>query len=403
MSAAKDLIRIGIDARCLNCNHLRGAGKYLWEILSRLGGEPGLEWQLFADRPDLPLHRPRNDLDVQTFEWRGYRFHSWEQLALPRRARRLGLDLLHCPSMSLPWWQPIPTLVTLHDAMPWLLGDASWPPSWYRDRLLPRAFRKCAALITDSESSRRDIVALWPGLGSKLHVIPLGVGDGYLQAIPGQLGDAALAHGVRQPYLLYLGGEIPRKRLTWALQVLEALQAPDLSLVVCGVDRECHATVRNLIRPELRSQICLLPFINEAALPALYANAVAVLYPTLYEGFGLPVVEAQAVGTPVLFSALGSLAELQGPGAVVLPPYELDAWVSACRKCLARWRSDGQPNVESRGWARQFSWDAAAARHLQVYRQVAAAGRQRWPRPAKRLPSRFPAPTAAIRGSAAGP
>lgn len=108
-------------------------------------------------------------------------------------------------------------------------------------------------------------------------------------------------------------------------------------------------------------------------MPRLYQNAAAVLYPTLYEGFGFPVVEAQAVGTPVLHSAVSSLTELQGPGSVVLPVEDLGAWVDACRALVAERGRTPQPNETSRQWARRFSWEASAERHLEVYRR--AAGR----------------------------
>src|SRR5262249_46173389 len=98
----------------------------------------------------------------------------------------------------------------------------------------------------------------------------------------------------------------------------------------------------------------------------------------LYEGFGFPALEAQAVGTPALFSALGSLAELQGPGAVVLPPQDLSSWVEVCRQLVAERGEQPQPRQEARCWARQFSWQVSAARHLEVYR-LAAATRRRAP------------------------
>jgi alpha-1,3-rhamnosyl/mannosyltransferase len=206
-------------------------------------------------------------------------------------------------------------------------------------------------------------------------VIPHGIGDHYLQACPAPLGERLASAGVRPPYLLYLGGDIPRKRLDWAIRVWGEMSDPRMSLVVCGVERQAWPGVREMVDPILRPRLCLLPFVAEADMPRLYMNAVAVLYPTLYEGFGFPALEAQAVGTPVLFSALGSLVELQGPGAVVLPAQDLGAWVGACRK-LAERGERSRPDERARDWARQFSWDVCAARHLEVYRRTAARWRE---------------------------
>jgi alpha-1,3-rhamnosyl/mannosyltransferase len=107
-------------------------------------------------------------------------------------------------------------------------------------------------------------------------------------------------------------------------------------------------------------------------MPALYQNAVAVLYPTQYEGFGLPALEAQAVGTPVLFSDVSSLSELKGPGAVIMPPNDLDAWVGTCRNLMAARAEAPEPDQTARAWARRFSWDSFAKRTVEVYRDVIA-------------------------------
>lgn len=119
-------------------------------------------------------------------------------------------------------------------------------------------------------------------------------------------------------------------------------------------------------------------------MPALYRRALAVLYPTLYEGFGFPALEAQAVGTPVLFSALGSLKELEGPLARVLPPDDLRAWVDTCKEILERPTPEQTAVDAARRWARQFSWSVSARRHVEIYRESAASnhrgGRTRAPR-----------------------
>jgi glycosyltransferase involved in cell wall biosynthesis len=261
--------------------------------------------------------------------------------------------------------------VTLFDALPWLQEEPGWPAGFYRDRLLPAAFRKCAAVVTSSQNSYRDVIRLWPELKDKTHVIPLGVGDHYLDAPDRPLSESFRSLGVRQPYLLYLGGDVPRKRLTWAIRVLDTLDETDVSLVACGIPADVQPGILASLPSRLRGRLCFAPFIDEAAMPNQYLNAAAVLYPTLYEGFGFPAVEAQAVGTPVLFSALGSLGELEGPASFVLPPDDLGAWVAACWSCLTKRGGKSKPDEAARRWARRFSWDVCAARHLEVYRTVA--------------------------------
>ena len=125
------------------------------------------------------------------------------------------------------------------------------------------------------------------------------------------------------------------------------------------------------MEPSLRDYVVFLPFIDEDDMAQLYRQAVAVLYPTLYEGFGLPALEAQAVGTPVLFSALGSLSELVGPAAEILPPNDLNSWLQTCRRLFSQRGESQIPNKAAQQWARQFSWESSATRHLELYQKVA--------------------------------
>src|SRR6478736_2382261 len=161
-------LRVAVDARCLNVDHLRGMGKSLFELVKRTGAAGTVEWYLLADRPDLPMQVPNlPNCHQLLFSTPGYRFQAWEQWSLPRRAKALDVDLLHAPATSMPWHQPVPTIVTIHDAIPWQGQDSHWPAGFYRDRLLPAAYHKAAAVMTVSQTSRRDILARWPQLSPK--------------------------------------------------------------------------------------------------------------------------------------------------------------------------------------------------------------------------------------------
>jgi alpha-1,3-rhamnosyl/mannosyltransferase len=363
-------LRVAVDARCLNVEHLRGMGKSLYEFITRTSTSGAIEWHLFGDRPDRPMHVPNETCSVSVFETRGYRFATWEQYSLPRAAASLGVDVLHAPATTAPWWQPVPTVVTVHDTIPWQSQqDPHWRPGVYRDRVLPAAYHRASAIITVSDTSRRDILARWPALKPKLHVVSPGVDERYLDAAPDRrpivLGDRTIG----EPYLLYLGGADPRKRLMWALQAWWTGGAR-ASMVVCGLEASAHAQIRSAVPHHLHDQLILAPFVSEDDMPRLYMRAAAVLYPSLYEGFGMPIVEAQAVGTRVLFSDVGSLTELKGPGAVILPVDDLEAWVRAIDLMLQSRTPIEGPDRIARAWARQYSWDAYTDRTLAVYSSV---------------------------------
>jgi glycosyltransferase involved in cell wall biosynthesis len=365
-------LRVAIDARCLNVAHLRGMGKSVYEFVSRTSASGAIEWHLFGDRPDQPMHVPNESCNVSVFETRGHRFAAWEQYSLPAAAARLNADVLHAPATTAPWWQPVPTIVTIHDTIPWQSDqDPHWAPGVYRDRVLPAAYHRASAVMTISDTSRRDILARWPALKPKLHIASPGVDERYLDAEmdrrPIVIGDQAIS----EPYLLYLGGADPRKRLMWALQAWWSTSDPTARMVVCGLEAGAHAQVRASVPRQVQDRLIIAPFVSEEDMPRLYMRAVAVLYPTLYEGFGMPVVEAQAVGTRVLFSDVGSLTELKGPGAIVLPVDDLQAWVRTLDLLLQSRASSPGPDRIARAWARQYSWDAYAERTLAVYHSVA--------------------------------
>ncbi len=364
--------RIGLDARCLNTEFLRGIGEYILPLVSRLNQDRAVDWVFYGHRPDLPFHRPAGceASKVALRDVPGYRFHTWEQVALPAQAALDRVSLLHCAATTLPWWHPVPTVVTIHDTIPWNTGEAI-AAGFYRDRLLPSAFRRCAAIITISNHSKSDILRLWPELESKIHVIHHGINDLFLQQMPAPLPTHLRDLGIDKPYLLYLGGTTPRKRLDWTLDLFQAIGRDDIALVVCGVAVADHATYRQKLPGPVRDNVVFAPFLAGGDMPTLYQNALAVLYPTLYEGFGRPALDAQAVGTPIVVSDVSSLRELVGPTSITLDPADDRGWLEACRAVIDRRLGAGEPDQASRVWARQFSWTASAEAHWRVYRAAA--------------------------------
>ena len=363
---------MGLAARCLNTAHVRGMGRYVYDMLDEARAAPDMAWVLFGDDPRHPMTQPpglRGQSEI--FSFRGDRFQLWEQVGLPRQAQARGVDVLHCTEGSLPLWQPVPTVVTLHDTLAWTENDGSPWARFYWNTLMPRALARCAAIITISECSRRDILARWPALEPKLTVIPHGINRAYLEAstVPAQ---SELQRGMGgKPYLVYLGGPLPRKRFGWALQVLQAVNAPGLQLVACGFGVAAQAAAQALVPETLRARVTFAPFLADEHLLALYRGAKAMLYPTLYEGFGFPAIEAQAAGCPALFSPVSSLAELVGPLALTVEPDNLPRWVNAVRRALSLDRERPAMAALASAWAQRFSWNHSFCAHVDVYRRAA--------------------------------
>lgn len=370
-------LRVGAVACCLNTPHVRGMGRYVQELLreSRAGGQ--LTWRLYADDPRHPLQRPAGvAASDDVFTFRGDRFHLWEQVGLPQHARRDRIDVLHCTEGSLPFWQPVPTIVTVHDTLAWQEQSGSGIEHHYYESLLPRALARCAAIVTISEASRLDILAKWPRLEAKVTVIPHGIADDYIQNGPADATTPLQAIIGGDKYIVYMGGPLQRKRFDWAIKVLADCPNKRLRLVACGFRAETHPAILEALPPDLRQRVHLAPFLEDAALIALYRRATAVLYPTLYEGFGFPAVEAQAAGVPAIFSAVSSLAELVGPLSYTASPHDLTAWREALLHTLSLSPQERNGRAaEARQWAKQFSWKRSFDAHLEVYARAAAAGR----------------------------
>ena len=142
-------MRIALDARVLNTPHLRGMGKATFELLRQGSLVPDVSFAILGDEPRSPVHFPPSDrISVHTWELKGHRFRAWEQLGLPWQANRLGCDVLHCLGTWCPYWQPLPTVVTVHDTLPWDEDQ----PSFFLNRLLPAAYERASAIIAISDN-----------------------------------------------------------------------------------------------------------------------------------------------------------------------------------------------------------------------------------------------------------
>lgn len=364
-------LNIGLIARTLNVPHLRGTGRYVQELLKNTRAGDDVCWTAYGHNPAQPFRVPadlRGRTDV--FDFKGDRFHLWEQLGLPLRVRRAGVQLLHGAENTLPIWQPVPSIVTIHDTVVFEEAVVGTPHHRYLTDVQTLALRRCAHVITISESSRRDIAARWPFLADRLTIIPHGIGDDFFRsdrvAVPAALTQALGG----SPYLLYLGGAQSRKRFGWALDLLARSGRSDLHLVACGFGAGTTPAA-DALPQELRGRVHFAPFIEDAELVALYGGAVAAVYPTLYEGFGFPAVEAQAAGTPILFSPVSSLVDLVGPLAWAVPADDFTAWQAALQEVLSM-PAHARAERSARGieWARQFSWRRSVERHFEVYREV---------------------------------
>ncbi len=300
----------------------------------------------------------------------------WHQFELPKFARELQLDVLHIPSYRrLLWQQPCATVATIHDLAPFHVADKyDWKRMLYGRVIVKRLAHRQHEIIAISENTARDIVHYFGVQRDRITVIHNGVDHERFQ--PGSRETArklvADTHGLKAPFFLYVARlEHPGKnhiRLIQAFNEFKATTGSKWQLVFGGSDWHGAEEIHKAIKASpVSSDIRSLGFVADAALPTLYRAADCFIYPSLYEGFGLPPVEAMACGTPVISSARGSLGEVVGNAAVIVDPEDIGQMK---QKMTELSTNPAMRDKLSRGGlahAKLFNWHDAAEKTLHIY------------------------------------
>ena len=296
-----------------------GSGQYIDHLLAHLPRQAGdVHFSLLLPRTEpSPTALPAGvtPVPVALPAWpENWRKLWWEQVAVPRAAARLGADLLWVPYWAAPWWQPVPVCVTIHDLIPYLLPD-------YRGGLHHRLYtalvahtaRRSAAILTVSQASARDIARHLHIPAERIHVVYHGPNQPDApQPRPEQLDAVRAKYRLPERYFLYLGGFDIRKNLAATMLAYRRYLGqggdPAVKLVIAGKLPEQDSTFapdpRRLAAEQGLSadQVVCCGWVDEVDKPALYTMATAFVFPSLYEGFGMMVLEAMMAGTPVVTS-----------------------------------------------------------------------------------------------------
>jgi len=292
---------------------------------------------------------------------------SYELLARPRP------DVLFVPAHVLPLAHPLPSVVTVHD-----LGYRHFPGAHpplqrlYLDWSTRFSARAATHVIADSQATRRDLARFYGVPAEKVTVVYPGRDERLGRTDPAA---ARARYGLSENYLLHVGTLQPRKNLARLMEAAASLRAdwPRLQLVIAGQPGWQSAPILAQARA-CASFVKLLDYVPEDDLAGLYSGAAAFVFPSLYEGFGLPVLEAMACGTPVVCSNTSSLPEVAGQAALLVNPEDTPALASALARLLA---DDGlRARLAAQGLeqVRQFSWARAAQQTLAVLDAAAAPG-----------------------------
>lgn len=295
----------------------------------------------------------------------------YEQTRISRVVRRAPYDVIHFADYQLPLWRTPPrAVITVHDMSAFVLPEV-FPPSKTRAKrfLLSQSVRRAAHVIVPSESTKHDLMEILQVGPQKIHVVRHGVKD----------RGRALDHRVHErPYFLAVGTVEPRKNFGRLIQAYQRLagrlrELPDL--VIAGRWGWMYdETVGLPGKLGVAEKVKFLQYVSEDTLTTLYRDAVAMIYPSLYEGFGLPVIEAMQAGTPVVTTNRGALAELGGDLLWRVDPLDVENIANAMLAVMSATDDVLERAKKAQAWTGQLTWENAAQRTREVYQRAALGG-----------------------------
>ncbi len=296
----------------------------------------------------------------------------WEHTVFPWVLWKDRLDLLHATMNVAPWWSPCPVVVTILD-----LAYMRYPHVHPRGRRLylgamtRLTVRRARAIVAISHHTGAEIEHLLRVPHERIHVIHLGV-DADMRPLPrDQVESFRRQRGLPPRYLLYLGNLEPRKNLSRLVQAYARIRGCGAALVLAGARGWGYAELFQLVETLGLSRQVLFPgFVPREELPLWYNGAEALVYPSLYEGFGLPPLEAMACGTPVLTSTASSLPEVVGEAGLLVPPDDVPGLAEAMQRLLRE--EELRADLRQRGLqqARRFTWEQTAQETANLYWQL---------------------------------
>jgi glycosyltransferase involved in cell wall biosynthesis len=300
---------------------------------------------------------------------------QWQQIELPQRARAEHANLLHVPGFDAPRIKPCPVVLTVHDLIG-MIFPQNLPPvgRWYWSRWLPASICSADLIIVDSVATQRDVTTMLKIDEDRIHVVPLGVDKRFSLCGEDMIQSLQTKHALPERFILYVGTLEPRKGIDTLIDAIAALPAKtSLPLVLAGKKGWYWDRIQSRLQANnMQHRVHLLGYVSDEDLPTLYSAASVFAFPSRYEGFGLPVLEAMACGTPVITTNVSSLPEVVGDAAIQVPPDQPDALAHALHHVLSDPTLAQTMKDAGLARARGFTWERTARETIAVYKKALA-------------------------------
>ncbi|WP_345276652.1 glycosyltransferase family 1 protein [Litoribaculum gwangyangense] len=379
-------MRIGIEAQRLFRPHKHGMDRVALELIKKLQViDKDNEYFIFV-KPDQDTSAISETSNFNIVEISGGPYPYWEQIKLPLIASAYKCDILHCTSNTAPLYVKSPLVTTLHDiiymeesVLKQITSKASWYQkigNIYRRIIVNGVVKKSHCLITVSDFEKKNITGFFNEKTIKnIKTIHNGVSDHFLKSPDViELNKVKTKHNLPDQYMLHIANKDPRKNTKNVLKAFKGFlntTTVDYKLVLLGYNEKDLLTVLSEINAKnLIDKVVLLGYVSDQDLPAIYRLSQLFLFPSLREGFGIPIIEAMACGVPVITSNSSSMPEIAGDAACIVNPMESEAILQGILKISSD--SEYKNELIRKGLERceQFSWDNMALQVLDVYKKM---------------------------------
>ena len=361
-----------------------GVGVYGLNLVSNLNQDDNIHYYVIAQDDENGLDEYESDnftlIKIKSKICRKFFARSFlEQLYLPFLAYKYDIDVIHSLHYSFPIVSTAYKVVTVHDMTFFMFPKLHLPIKTYYFRFfIGLTARMASKVICVSEATSRDYLARYPAAFDKVHIIQHGKGKEYVPSIDaGAVSAVKEKYDIRGRYILFIGTIEPRKNIVALVDAYRRLveEGTTLQLVISGKKGWHYDEVfRHVTNLGLSGKVLFTGFIEEQEKPALLAGAHVFVYPSIYEGFGLPVLEALACGVPTVTSNVSSMPEVAGDAALLVDPTDVDELTAAIRKLI----DDGDLRDEMRKKAIRrsdhFTWQGAARKTISVYKSFNTDG-----------------------------